>query len=128
MMTSLGYIFTSRARVALLEALAHLENPVGLRRLSWICDIHPRSAELALKGLIEEKRVLRKMVHSKPTYQWNGNHPEADRLRTLFQIDARERLKATKPLPLNEGKDMMEFMQEAHSIIQLGKEQIHAVS
>lgn len=92
-MDPLSHILSSKARVEVLRTLCFLDKPVGLRKLARICEVHPRSAELAIQGLIDEKRVVKSYEGSAPAYILNAGHSDTSRLRKLFNSDMCEVLK-----------------------------------
>jgi len=117
-MYSLGDMLSSKARTEIIEVLSRTQTKVGIRRIAWICGLHPRSVEIALKSLVDEKLVLKIPQKRGFAYTWNEDHPETSRLRQLFVHDEHQRLdRRTAPLS-SEGKQLCAFLDDGLSLIQ----------
>ncbi len=88
-MKTLGTLFSSATRTDILRALMYQPAPAGLRPLARIAGAHPRSAELALNALEEERLVKRTRHASGPRYALNRKHPDARTLDAVFTAAAR---------------------------------------
>ena len=88
-MTNLGTLLSSAARTDILRALMYQPDPAGLRPLARIAGVQPRSAELALSALVNEKLVKRTGYSAGPRYALNRAHPDAELLDAVFTAAAR---------------------------------------
>ena len=91
-MKTLGLLLGSAARVDLLSALHLQTRPVGLRQVARIASIQPRSADLALRRLVEEKLVFCEASSAQSFYRLNRDHPDAKRLAAIFSSENQQRL------------------------------------
>jgi len=89
LMKALGKLLGSAARTEVLRVLTCQPSPVGLRHVSRIAGIHPRSAELALKALVSEKLVKRNRRSGRSLYEMNHGHPDMPVLEAVFGAVAR---------------------------------------
>ncbi len=85
-MKSLGNIFGTVARTDILRALYYQPEPVGLRYLARIADIHPHSAELALAALAHEQLVIYGKVGRRKLYELNMRHEDYISLVTSLKL------------------------------------------
>ena len=105
----MGQIFSSAAKTEILRALHHQPDPLGLRPLARIADLHVRSAELALTDLVREKLIIRKRTPTRVYYALNRTHPSAPVVAAAFDAAAAAAIhrdsralnrRATRILPL----------------------------
>lgn len=121
MMTLLSSILSSKARIEVLRTLCFLDKPIGLRKLARICEVHPRSAELALQGLIAERRVIKSPKGSAPAYRWNAAHADALRLQKLFHADMSEVLKMKTKDYQSKALGLCKFIDDGLKLVAKGR-------
>ena len=83
----------SPARTETLRALAHLPEPVGVRLLARIAEIHPHSAERALAALVREGVVRRDRAGGWARYALNRRHSAAAMLEAVFAAAEQETIR-----------------------------------
>jgi len=117
-MHSLGDILSSKARTEIIEVLSRTQTKVGIRRIAWMCDLHPRSVEIALKSLVDEKLVLKIPQKRGFAYIWNEDNPETSRLRQLFVVDEHQRLNRRTTQLTSDGAHLCAFLDDGFSLFQ----------
>lgn len=123
-MKNLGDLFCSKARVEVLRTLCFLKQPVGLRKLSRISELHPRSTELALKSLMTEMLVVMQSSQGRPVYGLNQEHPETMRLQILFLEDMKQGLKTRTGEWETKAKEICGFLDDGFALLATGKESL----
>ena len=83
----------SPARTETLRVLARLPEPVGVRLLARIAEIHPHSAERALAALVREGVVRRNRVGGCARYALNRRHSAAAMLEAVFAAAEQETIR-----------------------------------
>lgn len=116
-MRSLGNLLGSTARTELLRVLAYQSNPLGLRQAARLAKVLPRSADLALRGLVNDGLVLCRKTRARNDYLMNHDHPETKILIAVFDAEATARLQA-KQCELNErAQRILPFIEEATAML-----------
>lgn len=81
-------LLRSAARTEILRALACQPDSLGLRQAARIAGVLPRSAELALEGLVRDKLVTRKRSAARVFYRLNQDHADVPMLEAVFAAAA----------------------------------------
>lgn len=116
-MKTLGALLVSAGRTEILRALVCQSDPVGLRQVARIAGVHPRSAELALAGLLRENLVISRPVASRAQYELNRSHEDAAVLEAVFLAAARE-ITIVRSRSLKErARRILPFIREARRMI-----------
>ncbi len=124
-MTSLGTLLSSAARTEILRVLWYQSAPVGLRALARIAGVLPRSAELALDALVDEKRVTRTRDASGPCYALNRRHPDVELLDAVFMAAARATIARRSHTLEKRAARLLPFIREAGRMVALARSARH---
>lgn len=82
-------MLSSAARTEILRALYYQAVPIGLRPLARIAGILPRSAEVALDALVDERLVCCTRDAAGPLYVLNRTHADSELLAAIFTAATR---------------------------------------
>lgn len=124
-MRSLGNIFGTVARTDVLRALYCQPEPVGLRYLARIADIHPHSAELALATLVREQLVIYGKMGRRKLYELNVHHEDYIFLETVFTALERLYVKQNSNNLNERACKILPFIKEASRLIAYAKGGAH---
>jgi DNA-binding transcriptional ArsR family regulator len=124
-MRTLGELLGSAARTELLRVLAYQPGPVGLRPAARLAGIHPRSAELALRALVDEGMVLRRQAGRRPVYEWNPDHPDSPVLRSVFDAAAQARILQRAGTLRERARSILPFIEEASRMLTYARRDRH---
>ncbi len=124
-MKSLGNIFGTVARTDVLRALYYQPEPVGLRYLARIADIHPHSAELALAALVCEQLVIYGKDGKRKLYKLNMHHEYYVFLATVFTALERLYVKQNNNNLNKHAYKILPFIEEASHLIAYAKGGLH---
>jgi len=122
---TLGHILGSAARTDLLRALYYQPEPVGLRQLAVIAGVYPRSAELALAKLTDEKLVLREKTASRTFFSLDRSHPDAMVLGAVFNASERAATALRNRSLDQRARAVLPFIEEASRMIRRARKQSH---
>ena len=112
-MKTLGKLFSSAARTEILRVLAHQPAPIGLRHLARLAGVHPHSAEVALKSLLDDKLVKRKQAMGRPVYVLDATRPDTALLRAVFDAAEREQIRIRNRALQDRARSILPFINEA---------------
>ena len=110
---TLGKLFSSAARTEILRVLARQPAPIGLRHLARLAGVHPHSAEVALKSLLDDKLVKRKQATGRPVYALDATRPDAALLRAVFDAAEREQTRIRNQTLQDRARSILPFINEA---------------
>ena len=116
-MTNLGSIFSSAARTDILRVLWCQTGPLGLRQVARLAGVHPRSAELALEGLVVERRVAHRKTPRRSLYRLNRRHPEVSLLDAVFDASNQARWASGRSTLDRRGRSILPFVEEAGALL-----------
>ena len=116
-MKRLGSLLSSAARTEILRTLAYQPEPVGLRQAARIAGVLPRSAELALAGLVKEKLVTRKRSATRMLYRLNQDHADVPVLEAVFAAAAQGFIRAQNRLLGERTTAILPFIREASRMV-----------
>lgn len=109
-MTELSQLFSSPARIDVLETLFHQPGEVGLRQIARISGLHLRSVQLALKSLQADHLIRRRKSGARVFFKLNREHPTQELLTTIFRAAESHRIKARAETLQSRGKEVMAFV------------------
>lgn len=115
-MKKLGQLLGSAARTELLRVLVHCPGPVGLRHAAGLAGVRARSAELALRALVEEGIVRRRQAGG-PLYELNRSHPDIAVLEAVFEAARCAELKRRTAALQERAAAILPFIAEANRML-----------
>ena len=124
-MKTLGDLLGSAARTEVLRVLNYQPGPVGLRQVAWRAGIRPRSAELALNALVDEKLVSRRRTATRALYEMNQGHPDVAVLEAIFAAAARAVISQRSPSLHKRAQGILPFIAEATRMLDRSKSPGH---
>jgi len=124
-MKSLGQLLGSAARTDVLRVLNCQPEAVGLRHVARIAGVHPRSAELALAGLVREHLVMRKRTGSRVLYSMNRGHPDTPILESVFEAAAQEAIRQRRPTLQIQAGTILPFIRQATRMLAIARKNRH---
>ena len=116
-MKSLGNILGSAARTDILRVLYYQPEPVGLRHLATIAGVQPRSAQLAVAALSEERLVTRRKTPTRALYALNRDHRDAAVLKAIFDAATRVAQTSRRRTLDARARTLLPFIAEAAGMI-----------
>ncbi|MCC6932578.1 MAG: hypothetical protein IT292_04905 [Deltaproteobacteria bacterium] len=127
MPTKLSKLFSSSSRVEILEALYHAFCGLGLRQIAELCNLHVHSAEVALKQMHTEKLVKRRKQKQRLFYSLNTQNENYELLKSIFIATEANKINARSFLVINEGKQVMKFINTSQSMIKKARNSYHGI-
>jgi hypothetical protein len=116
-MKRLGALLGSAARTEILRALLYQPDAIGLRQAARIAGVLPRSAQLALAGLVAEDLVNREKTADQVNYRLNRAHPASAVLQAVFDAATRESIRADSRQLNKRALALLPFMREARQML-----------
>ena len=117
MTTKLSQLFSSAAKVEILEALYYASNGLNLRKIAIICHLHVHSAEVALKQMHKERLVRRFKKGLRVFYSLNIKSDNYQLLKELFLAAEANKIRKRAKSFSNEGIAVMKFITSSRSMI-----------
>jgi DNA-binding transcriptional ArsR family regulator len=124
-MKRLGPLFSSAARTEILRALACHPDPIGLRQTARIAGVLPRSAELALAGLVKEELVTRQPSGARRLYRLNRGDARIPVLEAVFAAAAQGFIRAQNCSLGDRAKTLLPSIKEASRMVARARESHH---
>lgn len=90
-MLQLEKIFSSQAKIKVLETLHRHRAPLALRHIEYLSELQIQSVQRAIQQLLEESRVL--LDEENYTYTINREHPEYPFIAHIFDSAQSYRLR-----------------------------------
>ena len=112
-MKTLGELLGTAARIEVLRVLTCQPHPLGLRHLARRAGIHPRSAELALKSLVNETLVNRTQTDTRALYEMNRSHPDVPVIEAVFAAAAHAAIRQRNASLQAKARRILPFIDEA---------------
>ena len=117
MATKLSQLFSSGAKVEILEALYYASNGLGLRKIAATCHLHVHSAEVALKQMHKERLLRRSQKGSRVFYSLNKESNNYQLLKELFLTAEANKIRERAASFRNEGIEVMKFITSSQRMI-----------
>jgi hypothetical protein len=125
-MKTLGNLLGSAARTEILRVMSYQSQPIGLRHLARLADIYPRSAELALKALVQEELLLRTQIEKRVLYELNRDHPSTPVLLAIFRAVDKANTSARCNSLKNRAKAILPALRDATRLLRNTRSMQHA--
>ena len=116
-MKKLGQLLGSATRTELLRVFMYQPAPVGLRFAAHLAGVHPHSAELALKRLVQEDIVCRQQHFGGPLYELNRKSADCNVLKAVFEAERCSRLKQRAAALQHRAAAILPFIEEANRML-----------
>ena len=124
-MKRLGTLLSSAARTEILRALYYQTAPIGLRQLARLSGVLPRSAELALDALANERLIGVTHGSAGPRYALNREHADAAVLAAVFTAATRTAIASRSRKLGKRAIRLFAFIEEADSILAIARGSYH---
>lgn len=117
MVDRLSQLFSSKARVEVLEVLYYAQVGLGLRKIADLCNMHVRSVEIALRQMQNEKLVKKKRVGNRIHYWLDVQLDNYRLLKEIFQTAEILKIQIRNETFRNEGSEILEFIVTSQKMI-----------
>lgn len=125
LMYTLGDLLKNKSRTEVLRRLVLLGFPLGIRSLAVLAGAHPYATSRVLGELLEEGLIEKGGTQSRPTYRICEVHPEAERLRLVFEADRNARIRRDREALSCRAQVFLTFNREAQRALRQAKGSLH---
>lgn len=120
-MSTLGRLLGSSARTETLRVLRFHPEAIGVRELSRLAGIYPRSAELALVSLVKDGLVARKRKGRRDLYCLNYDHADCPVVLAVVDAGTQAATKSRCAKLQSRGRMLLRSVEQAASLISHGR-------
>ena len=124
-MYTLGDLLKNKTRTEVLRRLVTIGFPLGIRSLAVFAGAHPYATSKVLGELLVEGLVEKGGTKSRPTYCICEVHPEAKRLRLIFEADRDERIRRDREALSCRAQALWMFNRHAQYALRQAKGSLH---
>lgn len=113
-MFQLEKIFSSPAKIKVLETLHRHQAPLALRHIEYLSELQIQSVQRAVQQLLDEQRIL--LDEESHTYTIDRNHPEYALIADIFDSVQTYRLRQRSSDYQAKAKQALSFCNEANKL------------
>jgi len=124
-MAKLGDYFKSRNHTEILRVLSLSEVPLGIRAMAICAGAHPYACSRIIREWVGVGLLEKHGSQCRRTYRLRDDHPEASRLRKLFEADREECIRRDREDLSRRAQVLMDFNRQAHRALRLAKDSLH---
>lgn len=124
-MSNIGHLFSSAARTEILRVLSEMKEGAGVREIARLAGVYPRSAQLTLAGLVDEKLVKRRTARKRTLYLLNPEHNNTALLEKIFREVSDDSIRARSRTLQERGRSILPFIDDAISMLRHAKKGRH---